>query len=613
MPKNMNNVTRPWNPRTFVKPTEDIDMNRTLRILLVSLVVFSCSQPNGRQAGDAEWRQWQTIIERAEQHADSTMMLADAALLFARSHGMTDTGLYRPWELKARAERKAENLKESKRWLDSVQSHASASKNYAVEARALNAIGLLLLQTPDWKMAEVPFRDAIELSEEANLSSERPHAYYSWATYLRKNAQPTSALDTLILAESLFRSAGNRTFLGHTHQLRGEIFQDLNKLKEAEASFRTSLVDFGSAGDTIYMSRSFRRLAGILLLNNLDSALYYFNASVKTDPGHTFSFSYLSGLMQFGQFYLDQGRTDNAMPYFDSAISFSSERNNPRGLWNAWLHKGLAYLKQNETRLSDSAFRSALSSSIESGQFNEFTSALSGWQEKLTSQGNSNAAARLAVWADPKKLYARKDFQAVQPKQVLELPASRKAAIQKRQRIKLALSIGSLLLIVLIVWRLIVRRRNNKFTLYRERAAALAAARSYRRDTIAHTQSNASPDATQLVIDRERRVLALEVLFETEKLHLDPDLSISNVCDRLKESESAFRIIVKKMYDVEFEEWLTEYRIEEAIRHINEGTALNTIHTKCGFRDAATFRKTFEKVTGLKPGSYLKWPKPPIR
>jgi AraC-like DNA-binding protein len=588
-------------------------MKCTLRILLLSLVVFSCAKPEGRQASEAEWRQWQSYLERAENHPDSTMILADSALIFARSKGMSDTGFYRPWELKAMVDRMAENYNEAKSWLDSVQLHAADADHPSVEARALNGIGLLLLQTPDWKMAEVPFRDALDLAEEANLSGEKPFALYYWGTYLRKNGQPAAALDTLVVAEQLFRAAGNRRFLGHTYQLRGEILQDQNQLKDAEASYRISLDDFASMGDTLYMSRSYRRLAGLLLSTDADSALYYFKASVKADPRHQFIFSYLSGLTQIGQYHLDQGRADYAMPFLDSAVSFSSERKNPRGLWNAWLLKGVAYLQKNDTTLSDSAFRSALTISLDNGQFEEYTNVLAGWQSKFNKQEKTRSAGRLGMWSDPKKLYARKDFQAVQPKQVLELPASRKAAIQKRQRIKIAIGAGSFLLIVLVVWRLNFRRRNNAFTLYRERAAALAAARSYRRDAIANAESNTAADGTQLVIDRERRVLAMESLFAQEKPHLDPDLSFSAVCERLKEAEPAFRTIVKKMYDVGFEEWLTEYRIEEAILQINAGADLSTIHKSCGFRDSATFRKTFEKVTGLKPGSYLKWPKPPIR
>jgi AraC-like DNA-binding protein len=334
---------------------------------------------------------------------------------------------------------------------------------------------------------------------------------------------------------------------------------------------------------------------------------------VAADPTHRFVNVYLSGLMELGQYHLKERRPDSAIPMFDSAISFTSAKKNQSGLWNAWLLKGVAYLMESDTTLSDSAFLKSLTISLDNGQFNEFTSVLSEWQEKFSKLGLSKAAGRMANWSDPKRLSARKDFQPVQPKQVLELPASRKAAIQKRQRIKIAIGVGSFLLIVFVVWRLNFRRRNNAFTFYRERAAAMAAARSYRRDTLANAESNASADGSQLVMDRERRVLAMEALFGQEKLHLDPDLSFSTVCEHLKEAEPAFRTIVKKMYDVDFEEWLTEYRIEEAIFQINAGADLSTIHSSCGFRDAATFRKTFEKVTGLKPRSYLKWPKPPIR
>jgi AraC-like DNA-binding protein len=273
----------------------------------------------------------------------------------------------------------------------------------------------------------------------------------------------------------------------------------------------------------------------------------------------------------------------------------------------------VAHLQQKDTILCDSALKRAISISMDNGMFNDFTWALTQWHEKFKKQGQTASAQRLAMWADPKKFTARTDFEAVQPKQVLEIPASRRAAIQKSERLRLGLGIGSVLLILFAIWRISIRRRNNNFTLYRERAAALAAARTYRRDAIANASYHASEDGTQLVIDRERRVLAMEVLFETEQPHLNPDLTFSDVCNRLKEPEPAFRSIVKKMYDVEFETWLEEWRIDEAIKQLNAGADLSNLHTNCGFKDAASFRKTFKKVTGLKPGSYLKWPKPPIR
>ncbi len=606
-----------YNPSTespyLYIPTEGIDMNRILRPLLISLAVFSCSQPADHTATDAEWRQWQSYLERAAKHPDSTFLLTDSALFFARTHGMTDTGLYRPWELKASAERYSEKIKEAKSWLDSMHAHAADAGHAAVEVRALNGIAQLMMQTPDWKMAEIPLRDALDLVEVANTNGEKPFVLLSWGGYLRRNGQAMEAIDTLNLAEQLFRAAGNRRFLGHIYQFKGEMFQDQKDTVSALSSFRTSLEDYAAIGDINYMSRSYRRIAGIMLARDPDSAIYYFRASVNSDPTHIFAYSYLSGLIQFGQYHLNAGRPENALPYIDSAVQFTTARKNPAGAWNAWLCKGVAHLQQKDTILCDSALKRAISISMDNGMFNDFTWALTQWHEKFKKQGQTASAQRLAMWADPKKFTARTDFEAVQPKQVLEIPASRRAAIQKSERLRLGLGIGSVLLILFAIWRISIRRRNNNFTLYRERAAALAAARTYRRDAIANASYHASEDGTQLVIDRERRVLAMEVLFETEQPHLNPDLTFSDVCNRLQEPEPAFRSIVKKMYDVEFETWLEEWRIDEAIKQLNAGADLSNLHTNCGFKDAASFRKTFKKVTGLKPGSYLKWPKPPIR
>jgi AraC-like DNA-binding protein len=588
-------------------------MNRTIRTTLLLLAAFSCSQPDENKASDADWRQWNSLIKRAERSKDSTSVLADSAIIFARSHGMSDTGLYRPWELKAQADRDAQKIQEAKSWLDSALLHASDAGHAAVEARILNATAQLLLQSPQWEMAEMPLRDAMEMADDDNLTAEKPYLLLSWASFLRRKGKASNVMDTLELAEQLFRNAGNRRFLGQVYQLRGEMQQGMRDPEGALSSFRASLIELAAIGDTIYMSRPYRRIAGLLLDKNPDSATYYFKASLETDPTHQFVFSYISGLTQFATFYLSAGNIDKAMPYIDSAIQFSTKRNNYSGAWNAWLCKGVAHLLQNDTTQFDSAMKNAVSIAMDNGMFIDFTGALKGWRIKFKKQGQPRFADKLALWADPQKIIARKDFEAAQPKQVAKLSETRRAAIQKSKRNRLALGIGSVVLILLVGWRINVRHRNNNFTLFRERAAALAAARTYRKNAIANADANASEDGTQLIIDRERRVLALEVLFETEKLYQQPDLSFSDVCTRLQEPEAAFRTIVKKMYDVEFETWLEEWRIEEATRQLNDGADLSTLHTTCGFRDAANFRKTFEKVTGLKPGSYLKWPKPPIR
>jgi methylphosphotriester-DNA--protein-cysteine methyltransferase len=588
-------------------------MKRILRTYLLSLAVVSCSQPSEHQATDADRRLWQSYLERAALHPDSTILLADSALQLARTRGMSDTGTYLPLELKSLAERKAGRYSEARSWLDSIKFLAAEAGHDGVEARALNGIGDILLQTPDWMMAEAPLRDALELTETSGLTGEKPYILFTLSSWLRKNGNPTAAMDTLELAEQLFRAAGNRRFLGHVYLAKGAIDLDRRDSIQAEADLRTSLADYGAMGDTIYMSRSYRSLSAILLARYPDSALWYFNAAIQADPSHQFHNSYLAGLMLFAKHHMEAGRTEKAMPFLDSAVRFATSTKNHNATWKAWLQLGVARLQQNDPDMSDSAFLKALAVSMGNGQFSEFKQSLAFWQEKFKKQGELQDADRIGSWADPKRFVASGDIPVAQPKQVTEISPSRRAAIQKEQRMRMAIAASSLLLLLLGIWRIRVMRRNREFTAYREQAEKLAAARTYRRVTIARAPQDVNPDGTQMVMDQEKRVMALEMLFEREKLHLDPNLNFSAVCDRLSEPEAPFRAVVKKMYDMEFEEWLQYARVEEAIQAIARGENLKMVHSMCGFADATGFRKIFQKITGLPPGLYMKWPKPPIR
>lgn len=588
-------------------------MKRIICTFLLSLAAFSCSQPPEHQATDADRRLWHSYLERAELHPDSLRWLTDSALLLARTRGMSDTGCYRPFELRSLAERKAGRYNEARAWLDSMQFLAAEAGHEAVEARALNGIGQILLQSPEWMQAEVPLREALEMVDASDLTGEKPFVLFTWSSWLRRNGLQAAALDTLELAEKLFRAAGNRRFLGHVYQSKGEMQLDRKDTLSAEADIRTSLADFGAMGDTLYMSRSYRVLASIVLARYPDSALRYFNASIQADPTHQFPYSYLAGLMLFAQHHLEAGRPEKALPFLDSAVHFATSRQNHNAVWKAWLHLGVARLQQNDPDMSDSAFRKALAVSMGNGQFSEFKQSLAFWQEKFRKEGEQQVADRIGSWADPRRFVASGDIPVAQPKQVTELSPSRRAAIQKKQRIRMGIVAASVLLVLLGIWRFRFMRRNSAFTAYREQAEKLAAARTYRRDTIARAPQGSNSDGTQLVMDREKRILALEMLFEREKLHLDPNLNFSDVCDRLSEPEAPFRAVVKKMYDMEFEEWLEYIRVEAAIQVIMRGEDLKAVHSACGFADAVTFRKIFQKVTGLPPGRYKKWPKPPIR
>jgi AraC-like DNA-binding protein len=601
-------------PCNFTNPLKMYPMIRRYLSMFILLVLSACSENKLQHASDAEWKQWHSYLDLADAQPDRVTQFADSALIFARSHGMTDTGCYRPWELKARAARKEGLTDEALAWLDSIRLAASDRGHEAVEVRALMAIGQTLLQLPDWQLAEGPFQDALDLVETSDLQSEKPYVLYAWSNILRRSGKLKGAMDTLAMATSLFQSAGNGQFIAHALYAMGEIQMDSRDTLAAASYFRAAVDKFNEREqDRIFSSRGYVQLSALTLKKNPDSALFYFNASVAVNPGHQFPYTHYKGLLLMGNHFVRQQRPGTAIPFLDSAIQFARVKSNKTWEWNARLGRAVASLQAGNRGMYDSMMRSSAMAAMEGNNINEFTTSLRDWQGFFKGIGQEKSAAMLNEWTDPSQFVSKGNIPVAQPKTIREMPASRRASIQKRRNIRLAIGTSAFVLVVLGVWRIIVYRRNLAFLSYRERSEKLAADRKYRRDVLADTNNSPASEANRLVLDRECRVLAMEQLFEQERLHLRPDASFPELCKRLGENERSFRSVLSDMYDAEFELLLDEWRVEEAIRLLREGAKGSAIAGSCGFSDEKTFKRTFRKITGVTPARFLKMPMRPIR
>lgn len=83
-------------------------------------------------------------------------------------------------------------------------------------------------------------------------------------------------------------------------------------------------------------------------------------------------------------------------------------------------------------------------------------------------------------------------------------------------------------------------------------------------------------------------------------------LTVSKVADEVFVSDSYLMHIFKKNTGMTFHEYLTEYRIQTAIRLMkNKKYRLYEIGEKVGYHNSNSFRQAFKKVTGYSPKDYL--------
>lgn len=113
-------------------------------------------------------------------------------------------------------------------------------------------------------------------------------------------------------------------------------------------------------------------------------------------------------------------------------------------------------------------------------------------------------------------------------------------------------------------------------------------------------------------IIRKERVNSSKVLVEKAKEYIksnysDCDISVEKLCSNLHVSPTYFSTIFKKETDMSFVNYLTDIRLEEAVKLLNTtDDKTYIIATKIGYQEANYFSYVFKKKFGISPSRYRK-------
>ena len=87
--------------------------------------------------------------------------------------------------------------------------------------------------------------------------------------------------------------------------------------------------------------------------------------------------------------------------------------------------------------------------------------------------------------------------------------------------------------------------------------------------------------------------------------YADTDLSLDAVCSRLGVSNSYFSSVFKKESGISFITYLTDYRMQQAVRLILETNEKSyEIAEHVGYEDANYFSYVFKRKYGMSPSKY---------
>ena len=124
-------------------------------------------------------------------------------------------------------------------------------------------------------------------------------------------------------------------------------------------------------------------------------------------------------------------------------------------------------------------------------------------------------------------------------------------------------------------------------------------------------QQNDTPLVKQS--ESKKLALALQHLFETEKIYRQQGLSVDDITRTLQTNSKYLSNAIKEHFQKGFVEYVNTYRVEEAIEMLKEQKkgekyahySIEMIAEETGFGNRATFYTTFKRIVGVAPKEYM--------
>lgn len=111
-------------------------------------------------------------------------------------------------------------------------------------------------------------------------------------------------------------------------------------------------------------------------------------------------------------------------------------------------------------------------------------------------------------------------------------------------------------------------------------------------------------------VDIEQYVAKLKHFMTTQKPYLDANISLPELANKLDIPSHHLSRVINEQFDVNFFDFINQYRIEEVKTRIGnpeyENLSLLGIAFDCGFNTKSAFNRVFKKMTGFTPSEFRK-------
>jgi AraC-like DNA-binding protein len=108
--------------------------------------------------------------------------------------------------------------------------------------------------------------------------------------------------------------------------------------------------------------------------------------------------------------------------------------------------------------------------------------------------------------------------------------------------------------------------------------------------------------------DLARHVAALDAVMATERLFLDPGLTLGGLADRLALSPQVLSYVLNAGKGCSYTDYVNGLRLDEVKRRLADPASADltvlALALDAGFPSKATFNRVFKQQTGLTPSAY---------
>ena len=200
-----------------------------------------------------------------------------------------------------------------------------------------------------------------------------------------------------------------------------------------------------------------------------------------------------------------------------------------------------------------------------------------------------------------------------------EIKQNKLTLLQKEKKEQILISILILILAIVVILYYFYRKQSQLYTsIVRQNQDAIRREQQLQNTINTLRQHNDSMTAesiekvnisTSSLTDEKKNALfqQLETLMQEQKLYKEHFLTKERVVELLDTNRTYLAQIIKEQTQLNFTQYINNYRINEAIRLLSDpqnDAPLKAIASDVGFNSMTTFYKVFQNTTGIPPKQY---------